>query len=122
MVGVKKTKERPAVSYSFGPMLHNADPKHEHSGRIIILEFTMIIVVCLYVPCNTMNNPHNIEQRKAFDEALTSWLRNQRLVSGKQVVVMGDMNVVKDANYTTKPFDRWHEEALKKNDCEHFTN
>ena len=114
VVGVRKDREIPAVTYDLGPELFDEAENHEADGRIIILEFSRVIITCLYVPSSTMNNAVNIEYRRKFDVKLADFLREKIKVSNKYLILMGDLNVAKDLKYTTNTFAEWHEHFITR--------
>ena len=113
-VGVKRSREIPAVSYDFGPELFDEAENHERDGRVAILEYSRVIVTCLYVPSSTMNNAVNIEHRRKFDVKLASWLHEKCKVSNKYHIVCGDLNVCRDSKYSTHSFADWHQHFLTR--------
>ncbi len=72
------SREIPAVSYDFGPELFDEAENHEADGRTIVLEFSRVIITCLYVPSSTMNNAVNIEHRRKFDVKLADCIIHSR--------------------------------------------
>ncbi|UNI24395.1 DNA-(apurinic or apyrimidinic site) lyase [Purpureocillium takamizusanense] len=64
----------------------------DSEGRCVILEFPAFVLLGVYSPANRNESRHNF--RVAFLEALDVRIRNL-VASGKQVILTGDLNVIR---------------------------
>ncbi|MFO0000898.1 MAG: hypothetical protein ACK559_07205, partial [bacterium] len=92
IVAVSKRCEKPHVTYTFEAEKEVTISSHHREGRIIVLDFPSMRVICRYVPNNGLCDERKIDRRQKDDAITYEYMSHCAKILSKPLVYLGDLN------------------------------
>lgn len=107
LVGVRKSCGVPVVSFNLNVPTAENENTHDRHGRVMVLEFPCLLVVCRSAANTGPNQSEKALRRRADDKLVNEYLTNQSRVSSKPMLYIGDLDVCHHVSDMSATPDFW---------------